>query len=719
MQSIITTKNIRMDKNTLTGILLMGAIIFGFMYLNRPSEEEIAQAQTKREQARLDSVRASAEAERAALTVPEITDADVKALRNGLALYGRPDAEGIRRVETEAYELHLINDSVIEGTVKTPAGNIDVKDVISGTYAESIDPLTRANAGRAVKGAISDLQRYKSFAGHLSGTDSVIGMENDVLALQFSTKGGQISNVILKNYDSYIDNDTVAINLWNPESNNYSFTLRSDSEKFESDRFYFTPVVESDTTLLMKLDLGAGSWWGIRYSLPEADGYRVKMDVVQHGMAAAGVIPAGVSTMEFNWRQQMARFERGKVFEEQNSAIYYKEAGNDVENLSQKGDAAETVDVPAKWIGFKNQFFSSILIADGEFNAGTKLVSKELKSNPRYLKDMSATAQVGYSVNRDEVASLNFYLGPNLYPVLRDMDRVSPEGHLDLTRVIPLGWSLFRWINTGVIIPVFTFLSKYIVNYGIIILVLTLLIKLVLFPFTYKTYRSQAMMKCLAPEIKEINEKYPGQDNAMTRQQKTMELYSKAGVNPMGGCLPMLLQMPILVAMFSFFPSCIELRGQQFLWAHDLAAPDAVITWSANIPLISWAFDNHLSLFCLLMTATNIVYSKIMMDSQPGGQSMPGMKLMTYGMPLMFLFWFNNYAAGLSYYYFLSLLITICQTYVIRHWVIDEDKVRASMLANAKKPKKKNGWLARLEEAQRQQQALMREQEKKNSKKRR
>ena len=469
----------------------------------------------------------------------------------------------------------------------------------------------------------------------------------------------------------------------------------------------------------MKLDLGGDAWWGIRYTLPEADGYIVKMDVVQHNMAAAGVIPAGVSTMEFSWRQTMQRFERGRMFEERNSAIYYKEQGEKPDDLTSQGNADKEIDAPIKWIGFKNQFFSSILIADGQFNAGTKLKSVDLKDSLTALKNMSATSQVDYAVSRDSVASFNWYLGPNLYPVLRDMDRISPSEDLQLTRVIPLGWSLFRWINTGVIIPVFTFLSKYIVNYGIIILLLTIFIKLVLFPFTFKTFKSQAKMRLLAPEIKEINERYPGQEQALTRQQKTMELYSRAGANPMGGCLPMLLQMPILIAMFSFFPSAIELRGQSFLWAHDLAAPDAVITWKANIPIISWIFGNHLSLFCLLMTATNIVYSKITMASQPGGQSMPGMKLMTYGMPLMFLFWFNNYAAGLSYYYFLSLLITIIQTYVIRHWVIDEDKVRAEMAENAKKPKKKSGWLAKMQEVQRQQEQLMREQAKQQSKKRR
>ena len=222
---------------------------------------------------------------------------------------------------------------------------------------------------------------------------------------------------------------------------------------------------------------------------------------------------------------------------------------------------------------------------------------------------------------------------------------------------------------------------------------------------------SQAKMRVLAPEIKEINDKYPGNENAMKRQQETMALYSRAGASPFSGCLPMLLQLPILIAMFNFFPSAIELRGQSFLWAKDLSAPDAIVSWTTNIPLISSTVGNHLSLFCLLMTAVNIIYTKINMQNQPGGTTMPGMKMMMYLMPLMFLVFFNNYAAGLSYYYFLSLLITIAQTYIFRK-VVNEDKVRAQMAENARKPKKKSGFMARLEEAQRQQQAMLREQQK-------
>lgn len=307
-------------------------------------------------------------------------------------------------------------------------------------------------------------------------------------------------------------------------------------------------------------------------------------------------------------------------------------------------------------------------------------------------------------------------VSPNEYKLLDKYSEVANDEDLELTRLIPLGWSMFRWINTIIIIPIFNFLGTLDLNYGIIILILTFFIKLVLFPLTYKSYSSQAKMRVLAPDIKAINDKYPGQENALKRQQKTMELYNQAGANPMSGCLPMLLQMPILIAMFSFFPSCIELRGESFLWADDLSAPDIIFSWDAHIPLISTFFGNHISLFCLLMTAVNIIYTYINMQSNPSNNSMPGMKWMMYLMPVMFLVFFNNYAAGLSYYYFLSLLITIAQTYAFR-FIIKEDKVRAKMAENAKKPKKKSGFMARLEEAQRQAQAAQREQEKRRNKK--
>lgn len=336
-------------------------------------------------------------------------------------------------------------------------------------------------------------------------------------------------------------------------------------------------------------------------------------------------------------------------------------------------------------------------------------------SQADWLKDMDMAAQLPYSVADGTAAEFSFYFGPNDYPLLSSLEDKVYEGEdLDLTRLVPLGWGIFRWVNQIIVIPVFDFLSGFISNYGIIILLLTIFIKLILFPFTYKSFKSQARMRVLAPEITAINEKYPGQENAMKRQQETMALYSRAGASPLSGCLPMLLQMPVLIAMFSFFPSAIELRGQSFLWAHDLSAPDYICTLPFSIPF----YGDKVSLFCLLMTVANIVYTTFTMQNQPGGQTMPGMKWMMYLMPVMFLFFFNDYASGLSYYYLLTLLITIVQTTLTRAFV-DEKKVRAEMEANARKPRKKSGLMARLEAAQKQQEAAMRAQSKANARKRR
>lgn len=457
----------------------------------------------------------------------------------------------------------------------------------------------------------------------------------------------------------------------------------------------------------MALDMGDGAYWGMEYTLPKGESYVVRLRIVQNAMA--DIVQSNARNLGIDWQQDLHRQEKGKMFEERNSGIYYKFAGGSVEHLSESKNDSEERQSKVRWIAFKNQFFSTVMIADRPFN--TADFSSEVIKGQDYLKSMTAAAVVNdYDWNSGNPVNFHLFIGPNLYPLLSHLDKEVEAGEdLKMTKLIPLGWSLFRWINTGVIIPVFTFLGKFISNYGIIILLLTIFIKLVLFPLTYKSYKSQAKMRVLAPDIKAINDKYPGAENAMIRQQKTMALYSKAGASPMSGCLPMLLQMPILFAMFSFFPSCIELRGQSFLWAHDLSAPDAIISWSGNIPFITEYFGNHISLFCLLMTATNIIYTYINMQNQPS--TMPGMKWMMYLMPLFFLVFFNNYAAGLSYYYFLSLLITIIQTYAFRY-IIKEEDVRKAMAEASKKPRKKSGFMARLEEMQRQQQAMLREQQK-------
>ena len=699
-----------MDKNTLTGVLLMGAVILGFMWLNQPSKEEIErQREQAEEQARLAQQAAE---NQPVLTIDSVSDLEKVQIASTIQQLGTLDTlTGTRTLQMPDATLTLTKDGVTAGTVTTPAAQVPVADILAASYG-NLSPETAKQAVNTLRQALASAARYKGFAKYLTGTDTTVELKNSDLTIGVSTHGGVISSAVLNHYNRY---DSTAVNLMDKNVDSYSFTLQTPTQRFLTSEFYFTPTEVSDSTVTMQLNLGDGATWAIRYTLP-SQGYTVKMELLQNGMQA--IIPHSAAEMDFNWHQKMARNEAGKVFEERNSALYYMFVNGDVENLKENSSQTKEVKERIKWIGYKNQFFTALLVADQNFTSAN-FDSQVLEHDPGYLKQMTTDATLEYSSANPTPASFTFFFGPNSYPLLSDLqDEIAPGQNLHLTNLIPLGWALFRWINTLIVIPVFDLLGKYIANYGIIILILTIFIKIILFPFTYKSYMSQAKMRVLAPEIKEINDKYPGNENAMKRQQETMALYSRAGASPFSGCLPMLLQLPILIAMFNFFPSAIELRGEPFLWAKDLSAPDAIISWTTNIPLISSTFGNHISLFCLLMTIVNIIYTKINMQSQPGGNSMPGMKWMMYLMPVMFLVFFNNYASGLSYYYFLSLLITILQTYIFRK-VVDEEKVRATMKENARKPKKKSGFMARLEEAQRKQQAMLREQEKQRAKNRR
>ena len=693
-----------MDKNTLWGLLLMGAVIFGFMYLSRPNEQQ--QRELAEQQAKAEAERTPASPD---LKLDSLTPAEITGIAATIRELGvRDTADGTTTLAIGKVDLKLAADGTVGGTIFTDGNKAGV-DAAAIVYNRAQDiPLQAAvTAMSNLRSSLADAARYKGFARYLQGDSTTTVLENDVLALEISNKGGIIARARLKDYDRY---DSTKVEVLSPGESGYSFILSSDQQHFNTGDFYFVPVVENDSTVTMKLDLGNGAVWGLRYTLAEGQ-YTVRMDVVQQNMGQ--IIPANISEMEFTWSNRMHRNEAGRMFEERNSGLYYMLGEGDVDHLSENSSDDKEVNERLRWISFKNQFFSSVMIARDPFTSAT-LSSEVLENDPNYLKSMKAETTLEYSSSKANPASFTFYLGPNSYPLLKDIqDDIVADTDLHLTNLVPLGWWLFRYINTWIVIPVFDFLGQFNMNYGIIILLLTIFIKIILFPFTYKSYMSQAKMRVLAPEIKEINDKYPGNENAMKRQQETMALYSRAGANPMSGCLPLLLQMPILIAMFNFFPSAIELRGQSFLWVKDLSAPDAIVSWTTNIPLISSTFGNHISLFCLLMTVTNIIYTKINMQSQ-ASTSMPGMKWMMYLMPLMFLVFFNNYAAGLSYYYFLSLLITIVQTWAFRR-VVNEEKVRATMRENAKKPKKKSGFMARLEEAQRRQQQLLKEQERQRS----
>lgn len=691
-----------MDKNTLNGLLLMFLVFALFMWLtpkeqpadNAPDPEVAAQTPV-------------------ATSVDSLTSAEREWLVKNISDNGHvrvlADSTRVYTLNQDGMNLSLRGDSVY-GTVTVDGRDLDWAAVAAGDISR-MSVSEQRKAIEAVRMASVNLGRYGRFAQFLTGTPQIVKLENDVLALQLNSRSGSITRAQLKKYDTeYSADETKKVKnpvvLFEGDKNTFNFQIPLPSP-VETSQLYFTPRQLNDSTVLMALDVAPGAFWGIEYTLPKGDSYVVRMRVVQKNMAP--IVQSNNRNLGFSWQQDLHRQEQGRMFEERNSALYYKYAGGSVENLKEAGDDTEERKAKIKWIGFKNQFFSSVVIADRPFNTAD-FHSTTLQGSD-YLKNMQAEAVVNdYDWTSENPANFSIFLGPNLYPLLSDLDdTICPDEDLHLTKLIPLGWSIFRWINTGVVIPVFNFLGKFISNYGIIILLLTIFIKLVLFPLTYKSYKSQALMRVLGPDIKAINDKYPGTENAMTRQQKTMALYQKAGVNPMSGCLPMLLQMPILFAIFAFFPSCIELRGQSFLWCHDLSAPDAIISWSGNIPLVTKYFGNHISLFCLLMTATNIIYTWL--NTQNQANTMPGMKWMMYLMPVFFMVFFNNYAAGLSYYYFLSLLITIIQTYAFR-FIINEDKVRKQMAANAKKPRKKSGFMARLEEMQKQQQAMLREQQK-------
>lgn len=693
-----------MDKNTLLGLVLMAACLFGFMYLNKPSEEEIALRKAEQEQLATKQQQA---AESAIVTLTDtISKSDADAIIAAVKISGNEN-DGAYILDNAKLRL-TVDSTGLRGIVKAGTADIDIADILANRF-DGLSIEQRGDAVANVRSAIANAQKYKSFARYINGKSDTISIDNDLMKVTFDTRGGIISQVELKKYNTELTETPSRIKLFNEATDSYGFIMTTSDQRFDTREFIFKPTLENDSTLLMSLDLGKNTVWGIRYTVHRSK-YLVKMDIVQKGIDA--ILPASTSSIDINWHQKMARNEKGRTFEERNSAIYYKFIGEGPDDLNSNGNDSEHLTGRLKWIAFKNQFFSSVLIADQYF-ATADLSSIDIKDD-LCLKDMSMKSSIPYTIADGTPAGFYFYLGPNDYPLLSSLDEeISPDDDLSLTHLVPLGWGLFRWINQIIVIPVFSFLSKFISNYGIIILLLTIFIKIILFPFTFKSFKSQARMRVLAPEIKEINDKYPGQENALKRQQETMALYSRAGASPFSGCLPMLLQLPILVAMFSFFPSAIELRGQSFLWVHDLSAPDYIFALPFKIPF----YGDHVSLFCLLMTAVNIIYTRINMQNQPGGSSMPGMKWMMYLMPVMFLFFFNDYASGLSYYYFLSLIITIAQTWIFRK-VVDEKKVRAEMLANAKKPRKKSGFMARLEEAQRQQQAALRQQQKNNKSRR-
>ena len=644
-----------MDKNTVIGFLLIAAIVVGFTWLNKPSEEELAKR---------------------------------KRYNDSIALV------------QQQQQAQLAQDSAKQNLV------------VADSALNQNDSLVAARK----------MDSFGGFGVSAMGEEKFITLENEVLRLVFTNKGGRVYSAELKEYKAQEGKPLI---LFDKNESNLNYVLATNNERTaDTQDLYFTQVgdIVKDTngnqTLTLRLNTTSpAAYIDFIYTLPAND-YMLKYDLKATNMKE--IMPMSINSLEMQWKSDIRQQEKGRSFEERYSTLSYRFLAGDMNSLNASKNDQKTIKNELKWIAFKDQFFSSILIAEKSF-MDASLTSEVLKEGSGYLKTFSSDMYVPFDPSGKEPTSFRMYLGPNHHKTLSSYDKkVDKEDKLYLRKLIPLGWTIFGWVNQYFVIPMFNFLSKYIGSFGIIILIMTIVIKLILFPLSYKSYMSSAKMRVLKPQIDEINAKIPA-EKAMERQKATMALYNKVGVSPMSGCLPMVMQMPLLIAMFSFFPNAIELRQQSFLWAPDLSAYDAILSWKANIPLISNIFDNHISLFALLMTVASIFSTKMSMATTQPSPDQPGagmMKWMMYLMPVMFFFMFNSYASGLTYYYFLSSLFTIIQNEIIRA-TIDEKKLLAQLHAkgnaNSNKPKKSGGFMERLERMQREQEKAARE----NAKRRR
>ena len=517
-------------------------------------------------------------------------------------------------------------------------------------------------------------------------------LSNDKVEIEFSTRGAQIYSVKLNDYKAY---DSTELYLIKPSGSQMGVSVYA-GENINTKDLVFNVVEHSDSAIVMQLPFATGGYIQQKYSLSEGS-YMMQNELSFVGLE--NVIPRNVSNIDIDWSVIIPRLEKGYKNEKQYSKLdYYFKGDKKPEEIARGKDAAKRIDAKVEWFAFQQQFFSAIMTADNEFASADFDVKYFAEDDPsRNLMACSAKLRSEIQPGSNSVVlPYQIYLGPNDYRTLKSYDR-------NYERIVPLGGWMVAWFSRLVIIPSFDFLGKFIHNYGIVILLMTLLIKLLISPLTLKSYKSTAKMQVLKPEIDKLNEKYPNEKDAMKKQQATMELYQKAGVSPMGGCLPMLLQMPILFAMFRFFPASIELRQQKFLWADDLSSYDSIIDFGFNVPLLG----DHLSLFALLMAATMFFYSKMTSGQMSNDPNMAGMKFMSvWMMPIMMFFICNNLSAALSYYYLLSNIITMAMTWYIRKYVVTDDKVRAEMMIKSKQPKKKSKWQQRLEEAQKMQEMM-------------
>jgi len=602
-----------MDRNSIVGLLLIGLVLIGFSIWNQPSAEEIAAKQKYQ-----DSVEAVQK---------------MKAAQNAAPV-----------TAPSAPVTAAIKDTSISG-----------------------DSLQSAAL----------IQQFGVFANAAEAEQEFYSIENDLMKVTFTNKGGRVYSVELKKYKTY---DQKPLILFQSDSTVFGLNFFAQNRNVSTNNLFFRLVMDQPGKVVYRLDAGEGRYLEFVYALPST-GYMMDYSINMNKMDQ--LIAMNTSFMELEWHQNIYKKEKTVEAESNNSTIYYKYTADEADYLSETSDDEEVLSTRVKWIAFKQQFFNTTLIAKNEFDKPTRIATRHPEDTDSLAKVMKAAFTIPYMHKPFESFDMSFYFGPNHYQTLR-------KTGLGMEKLVPLGWGIFGWVNRFIVIPIFNFLSGFNLNYGIIILILTIAIKIMLLPFTYKAYLSTAKMKVLKPEMEEIQAKH--KDDPMKSQQELLGLYRKAGVNPLGGCLPMLLQMPILIAMFRFFPASIELRQESFLWAKDLSTYDSILNLPFTIPF----YGDHVSLFTILMTISTLMYTYL--NTQMTASN-PQMKWVMYLMPVMFLGIFNNYSAGLSYYYFLANMISFGQQYLFRA-AVDEKAIHAKIQENKKRPNaaKKSKFQQRLEQ---------------------
>ena len=552
------------------------------------------------------------------------------------------------------------------------------------------------------------------FNGSREGVNTPISLKNEHVAVTISPKGGAISNVRLCEFKSYSDfqnNKEAQLSLIEEKTHKLNFRFETIGGLYSTEDYYFQPLAKTDSTLTMALGSSKGDTLYIDYKLIKGS-YFVNTTIRTKGRSFAG------KTLGIDWKNKIRQQEKGFYFENLYSTLTYKKENEGTDKLSEQKSEELKPEGNIDWIAFKDQYFSTVLIAGKNAFTNTFLKSDTCSEGSGYVKDYTASAEVAFDPTGKSATQIQFYFGPNKYLYLKGLERYKLSSKdLDLQDLVYLGWPLFRWINRFFTIYVFDFLSGFGLNMGIVLLLITLLMRAIVYPATKKSFLSTAKMRVLRPKVDELAKKYPNKEDAMKRQQETMQLYNQYGVSPMGGCLPMFIQMPIWIAMFNFVPNAFELRQQAFLWADDLSTYDDLISW--NTPI--WGVGTHLSLFCVLFCCTNLLYSWLTMkqqqDSMSGeqAQQMKIMQWMTFLMPIFFFFMFNKYSSGLNYYYFVSLLTSALTMWYLRRSTDDKkllEKLEANFRANKDNPNRKpSGLAARLQALQEQQEEIKKRQQ--------